>query len=554
MKAPAQAYIDEARYERMTRSVLAVMACISIGFSALAGLGVALSIIPADTLFILFAMNALFGSGWFLAATGRWRIARHIPSAFILMTGIYGNVIGGMGAPAILLYVFAMILSATLQGRTMQIFIVVASILSYLAVAFLHQGGILMATRNDSSAFYNRIMIATSIFAGIAGTLRFLIFHLKDAMRLSIERGNELAAANGEMERRVAERTAELELAQNRLVQTEKLAALGRVAARVTHELNTPLGAVLSSNRSSVELLDSGLPGLPAFIASLSERELATFASLVGASLGRAADLEASAGRAELEAIEASFGDAGAEGGTAYSEMLAELGAGPSRPYWEELRGSGRRGEIVSWAYSFFTLRRLCEIVSVGAEKAARVVGALKGVLGQEDASPAAAVDLSGELESLLAIFQDKLRHGIKLEKRFAATPLVLGRRDLLNQAWTNLINNALQAMEYKGTLTIATELRGDRIVVEIADTGCGIPEAMRSCLFEPFVTSKIHGEGIGLGLYVTRSIIERCGGSIECESEPGNTVFRIYLVPAVSGTGSASRAGAPSGAGAGGA
>jgi len=95
-----------------------------------------------------------------------------------------------------------------------------------------------------------------------------------------------------------------------------------------------------------------------------------------------------------------------------------------------------------------------------------------------------------------------------------------------------NLINNSLQAMDYRGTLTISTEHAGEWIIVSFSDTGAGIPESIRDRIFDPFFTTKKHGEGIGLGLDIARSIVEGAGGRIEFESVPGNTVFRVYLLP----------------------
>ncbi|HSV98049.1 MAG TPA: HAMP domain-containing sensor histidine kinase [Spirochaetota bacterium] len=107
-------------------------------------------------------------------------------------------------------------------------------------------------------------------------------------------------------------------------------------------------------------------------------------------------------------------------------------------------------------------------------------------------------------------------------------TPVV-GNRNRLNQAWMNLINNALQSIDYRGMLTISAERSGEWIIVSFADTGPGIPESIRDRIFEPFFTTKRHGEGIGLGLDIARSIVEGCG-RIELESFPGNTVFKVYL------------------------
>jgi len=100
-----------------------------------------------------------------------------------------------------------------------------------------------------------------------------------------------------------------------------------------------------------------------------------------------------------------------------------------------------------------------------------------------------------------------------------------------LNQVWTNIIDNAVDATNGHGTVTIRTRREGDRAVVEVADNGCGIPEGDVSRVFEPFFTTKPQGSGTGLGLdIVWRIVTEEHGGTIEVESVPGNTVFRASL------------------------
>jgi signal transduction histidine kinase len=100
-----------------------------------------------------------------------------------------------------------------------------------------------------------------------------------------------------------------------------------------------------------------------------------------------------------------------------------------------------------------------------------------------------------------------------------------------LNQVWTNLIDNAVQAMNGQGTLTIRTSLDGDYVRVEIGDTGPGIPEELRQRIFEPFFTTKPVGQGTGLGLDISyRIVVERHGGDLRVESEPGDTRFIVRL------------------------
>jgi signal transduction histidine kinase len=157
-------------------------------------------------------------------------------------------------------------------------------------------------------------------------------------------------------------------------------------------------------------------------------------------------------------------------------------------------------------------------------------VGALKSYLNPEDDEAETRVDIHAEIDTLLTLFHNRLKYGVAVEKRFQAGGGVVANRNRLNQVWMNLINNALQAMDYRGRLVISTEDRNGWIVVSFADTGIGVPDDIKHLVFEPFFTTKKHGEGLGLGLDIARSIVEGAGGRIEFESAPGNTVFRVWL------------------------
>ncbi len=339
----------------------------------------------------------------------------------------------------------------------------------------------------------------------------------------------DLTAANAELERALAE----LGRAQNQLVQAEKLAALGQIAAGIAHELNTPLGAILSSNRSIIELLNARLPGLPGFLSGLNKTERRWFDELTRESLLHAVDLNRPVDRARRKEIKSMLADSGIKASSGLLDTISDLGVQERLPALMDLMRHERRDEILAAVSSIALLRRLCEIIAVGADKASHVVGALKSYLRRDTDDAVVAVSVNEEIETILTLYHNKLKYGVEVIKRFSDGVSVMGNRDRLNQIWMNLINNALQAMDYRGTLTITTRPEGEWEVVSFADTGHGIPAEIADRVFDPFFTTKKHGEGIGLGLDIARSIVEGAGGRIEFESEPGNTVFRVYLRPA---------------------
>jgi signal transduction histidine kinase len=147
------------------------------------------------------------------------------------------------------------------------------------------------------------------------------------------------------------------------------------------------------------------------------------------------------------------------------------------------------------------------------------------------DRSPHQTADVHELLDATLAMLQGKFPAGVKLVKDYDRDlPPIPAYAAELNQVWTNLIDNALGAMGATGTLTVRTGRLDDRIFVEVADTGSGIPAEVRPRIFEPFFTTKPVGEGTGLGLDISHRIVLRHHGDIRVESAPGDTRFRVFL------------------------
>jgi len=140
-------------------------------------------------------------------------------------------------------------------------------------------------------------------------------------------------------------------------------------------------------------------------------------------------------------------------------------------------------------------------------------------------------VDIHEGIENTLTVLGHKLK-GITVARAFDRTlPRIIAHGGELNQVWTNLIDNAVGALNGSGTITITTLVDGNQVVVEIADNGTGIPPEIRSRIFEPFFTTKVVGTGTGLGLVICQRIVaDRHGGEIEFESKPGDTRFKVRL------------------------
>ena len=173
---------------------------------------------------------------------------------------------------------------------------------------------------------------------------------------------------------------------------------------------------------------------------------------------------------------------------------------------------------------------RAVNIIMEASAKVAGTVSALVDYSRKEDYDISGDVDPVKEIETILVLYYNRLKHGMTVIRDMQCKDHVTGERDRLNQVWINIINNALQAMSYEGTLTISTRRDGDDVAVSFADTGPGISEEIKDRIFEPFFSTKKCGEGTGLGLDICRKIIEKHSGRIDFASGPGGTVFTVFL------------------------
>ena len=166
-----------------------------------------------------------------------------------------------------------------------------------------------------------------------------------------------------------------------------------------------------------------------------------------------------------------------------------------------------------------------------GAERISELVKSMKSYY-HLDRGAQQWVDIHHGLEDTIKLFSFKLKHGVEIHRCYGENlPQILAYGSELNQVWTNLIDNAIDAMNEKGILEIQTSLFDNLLKVEITDSGAGIPDEVKSRIYEPFFTTKGVGKGSGLGLDAVRRIVEnRHKGVISLESQPGKTTFKICL------------------------
>lgn len=318
----------------------------------------------------------------------------------------------------------------------------------------------------------------------------------------------------------------------------EKMAALGTLSAGLAHELNNPAAAVVRALKSVIPALtELQRMNLVYGQSNIGQEDTNRWLQVRDAGyemiVNRSTDSTTLADREEslLEWLE-NYGVAKswelaeplAIGGITV-EILAELTAS-WRDNPTELRDLG-----VRWLALSFEVMSMIKSGLNGAERIADLVQSMKSY-SYLDRGARQTIDVHEGIEDTLRLFSHRFKQGVEIRRNYDRDlPKIDVYGSELNQVWTNLIDNAIDAMDGKGTLELTTVREGRSIRVDITDSGSGIPPEIRSRIFESFFTTKSVGEGSGLGLDIVRRILEnRHHGSISIESQPGKTRFSIRL------------------------
>ncbi len=328
-----------------------------------------------------------------------------------------------------------------------------------------------LTTVNDSRVLLN---VYTALLLMVLGYFGIRLQRSYRALNRSHE---ELAVANTSLEARVRERTHDLERAyeelkesQVQLVQAEKMSSLGQLVAGIVHEINTPLLYVVNN-------------------ATVTAENVEELRECVGA--------------------------------TAHLATLLESQGVDTREVQDALKRLHADVDPAALAETIDEIITLTQDSTEGLNQISELVQSLKD-FSRLDRAAEDRFDVREGLEKTLLITRNLLKYGVTVERHFEEVPNILCAPSRINQVFINLVTNAVQAMDGKGTLTITTSARDGWVDIEVCDTGCGIAPENIDKIMDPFFTTKPVGQGTGLGLSIVRRIVDEHGGHIRVDSKIG--------------------------------
>ena len=316
--------------------------------------------------------------------------------------------------------------------------------------------------------------------------------------------------------------------------QRDKMLALGKLSAGLAHELNNPAAAIARGAADLRERFGSMMPLVSRLVGhGLSpdqvEAARAAFRTCTAPPPGTQSALDRSATEDDLaDWLE----DHGVPRAYVVAEVLAEEGATPDA--LDRLAGEvppDALADVVLWIEKGMAVERLVGEIERSAGRISELVASVKAYSHRDQAPVRQLIDLHAGIDQTLTMLGHSVRaKNVRVERQWGDVPEVLAYPGEINQVWTNLLDNAIDAAPSGGTVTVRSWRDGGLVCVEIADDGPGIPADVLARIWEPFFTTKPPGSGTGLGLDVVQRIVAQHGGRVDVTSEPGATAFTVCL------------------------
>jgi signal transduction histidine kinase len=319
------------------------------------------------------------------------------------------------------------------------------------------------------------------------------------------------------------------------LRQKEKMAQLGTLTAGIAHELNNPAAAVQrGSEHLTNAIKDLHIIQQNLFNTTLSNEQqvsISEFNDLAYQLAAHPLNINSLERSDREEKIEVWLGFNQIDNSWEQAPILVNLDLQiKDLETFKDLFPEHLISPALRWICAQYTIYSLLAEINQGTTSISQIVKSLKSYT-YLDQGEVQWIDLHDGLEDTLVMMQSILKEGIVVDRHYAnKLPQIQAYGSELNQVWTNIIDNAVDAMDGRGEIRIETRQKNNHVVVEITDSGPGIPKEIQEMIFSPFFTTKAVNKGTGLGLNISHNIIQKHQGEIKVESQPGNTSFTVTL------------------------
>lgn len=570
--------------EFITKVVLLVLALVSVIFALVFSTGWVIGIIPLDTLVITLLAGIVFVVGWVLAHVGMWRASGFLPPAFLLCTAVYGNYIGGIGAPAMLIYILPIIMVAAFRGVRAMYWTLLITVLAFLSLGLAHHFGLFTRIRTAQTAFANRTIIVIAVMIGITLLVHFLILEFRKALQQAqeeIRKREEIAAALEESEKKYRELVQNANSIILKLNTQGEITFVNEYAERFfgysgqeilgRSMVGTILPEAFSNGEDSCRLVTDVLGGPSQYRTHENEnitrdgrRVWINWTNkpitdeegrLVGLLCVGNDNTDRHREREEREKIQSQLLQA------QKMEAIGTLTSGFAHDFNNILSGIMGSLSLLNHLLKKGVdperekVEKYLQIAVDSAQRASQMIRQLL-LLSRKQEIRALPVDLNTSISHVVDICKNSFPKSVRIRVHEGETRMVvMADPIIIEQVLLNFCVNASQAMtimkdepsDEGGYLDIAVSRvglgepdQGDNqsatragpfIRISISDTGVGMDADTQKRIFEPFFSLNKRGKGTGLGLSMAHDFIYQAGGFIELQSKPrGGTTFHVYL------------------------
>ncbi len=378
-------------------------------------------------------------------------------------------------------------------------------------------------------------------------TQKELVLNLRNSEKILEERVQQrtaaLEAANHEIHsaytqaehsrKRAEQALIDLKAAQEQLIQAEKMASLGLLVGNVAHEINTPMGAVKSSGATIADALDEALENLPRLFITLDTTERGLFSQLIGQNKANVTSpaLSSRQERQITKELTALLENADVAEPQRKARILLQCKAHSQAMDFLPLLQHPEHAFIFETASTIATIVNNAFNINQAVERVSRIIFALRAFSSADTPGQWLKEKIDIGLDQVVTRYQAQMQKGSSVIRNFEPIEPVPCIAEEVQQIWTHLVHNALQAMNYQGTLTVGLHRNPTHAIVTVSDTGTGIAPEIQHRIFDAFFTTRTSGEGSGLGLAIVKKIVDKHHGTIDVETSQGNgSTFTVCL------------------------